>query len=614
MGEKQSSPATPPFCLVDIRNLRIDDTPPLVKYTSTSSYATGSLMNGRRAVLADLGESIPEVPFQFFLVNILPPLRGGINIGNVVEKLQRRKIITRDGLWKSLPSRPALSPSFENATFKSLEEISKSICDAAQIRGTKKTIYFENNPNITPESKMRDSTSRPDGYFILHDRLNGVHWMDFALCAEYKKRNTPKNVDDNVEKVVWGMHHCMREDPRRRFTFGLTIEDTNTRLWFCSRAEIMVTQPFNFMTDHDTFTHFLSFAYAEMHELGWDPTMRLVKDSKRTVQYDGNGAPRYDITVRVSDTKHVVYRTVKVLSDIGANAMQGRGTRVWEARQIVNGEERGDSVALKDSWIDSDRDREGTVFQALRDSNTTKKFQKRLDRHFLTVLCHGDVYVHGEQDHTRDLMTQGVEIPSGCAKLQNSPLPGTSVKRQVHTKSRHGTGDHRTAEEHDDQDLMIPPTPKAHYRIVFKEVCKPLFEITSLALIFKVLSQTVLALGLMHSSGIGDLEYAKKYLNNESMDNKRKHDVRTGTANFIAVEVDNRGYNFTPGPSAWVPKNALDIDSLDRLMDDIAEDPDTELGNIDIEKTVNLLCAEQEGRSRWLETGIERRPACNSST
>lgn len=26
---------------------------------------------------------------------------------------------------------------------------------------------------------------------------------------------------------------------------------------------------------------------------------------------------------------------------------------------------------------------------------------------------------------------------------------------------------------------------------------------------------------------IGDLEYAKKYLNNESMDNKRKHDVRT---------------------------------------------------------------------------------------
>lgn len=203
MGEQQSSPATPPFCLVDIRNLRIDDTPPLVKYTSTSSYATGSLMNGRRAVLADLGESITEVPVQFFLVNILPPLRGGINIGNVVEKLQRRKIITRDGLCKSLPSRPALSPSFENATFKSLEEISKSICDAAQIRGTKKTIYFENNPNITPESKMRDSTSRPDGYFILHDRLNGVHWMDFALCAEYKKRNTPKNVDDVGVKFMY---------------------------------------------------------------------------------------------------------------------------------------------------------------------------------------------------------------------------------------------------------------------------------------------------------------------------------------------------------------------------------------------------------------------------
>lgn len=282
-------------------------------------------------------------------------------------------------------------------------------------------------------------------------------------------------------------HEAMVLQPRRNNGYSaFQLHDCELPLGPVTRSSLTMPQ------DHDTFTHFLSFAYAEMHELGWDPTMRLVKDSKRTVQYDGNGAPRYDITVRVSDTKHVVYRTVKVLSDIGANAMQGRGTRVWEARQIVNGEERGDSVALKDSWIDSDRDREGTVFQALRDSNTTKKFQKRLDRHFLTVLCQGDVYVHGEQDHTRDLMTQGVEIPSGCAKLQNSPLPGTSVKRQVHTKSRHGTGDHRTAEEHDDQDLMIPPTPKAHYRIVFKEVCEPLFEITSLALIFKVLSQTVL--------------------------------------------------------------------------------------------------------------------------
>ncbi|KAF8874609.1 hypothetical protein BD779DRAFT_1566008, partial [Infundibulicybe gibba] len=36
----------------------------------------------------------------------------------------------------------------------------------------------------------------------------------------------------DVEKIIWSLHHIMREDARRRFTFGITIEDTQTRFWF----------------------------------------------------------------------------------------------------------------------------------------------------------------------------------------------------------------------------------------------------------------------------------------------------------------------------------------------------------------------------------------------
>jgi hypothetical protein len=39
----------------------------------------------------------------------------------------------------------------------------------------------------------------------------------------------------------------MREDPRRRFVFGLTIENTTVRLWFCSRSDALVSLPFNFV-------------------------------------------------------------------------------------------------------------------------------------------------------------------------------------------------------------------------------------------------------------------------------------------------------------------------------------------------------------------------------
>ena len=39
----------------------------------------------------------------------------------------------------------------------------------------------------------------------------------------------------------------MNVDHRRRFAFGVTIENTDTRIWFCCRQIIFVTRPFDFM-------------------------------------------------------------------------------------------------------------------------------------------------------------------------------------------------------------------------------------------------------------------------------------------------------------------------------------------------------------------------------
>ena len=48
--------------------------------------------------------------------------------------------------------------------------------------------------------------------------------------------------------MIWSMNHVMRDDVRRRFTFGYTIENTQMRLWFTSRADLLVSEPFNFIT------------------------------------------------------------------------------------------------------------------------------------------------------------------------------------------------------------------------------------------------------------------------------------------------------------------------------------------------------------------------------
>lgn len=55
------------------------------------------------------------------------------------------------------------------------------------------------------------------------------------------------DIDQDSKKVLWNMHQTLRDDPRRRFTFGFTIENRTMRIWFCSRAEILVSQPFDFI-------------------------------------------------------------------------------------------------------------------------------------------------------------------------------------------------------------------------------------------------------------------------------------------------------------------------------------------------------------------------------
>ncbi len=170
----------------------------------------------------------------------------------------------------------------------------------------------------------------------------------------------------------------MQKDPRRRFAFAFTIENTDMTLWFCNRSQIVKSESFNFILvglytlssgtlsheyiqEHKTLVHFfLSFIYAEPHQAGFDPTMEA---------HYNEGIFYYDISVRSSDGEKFVYRTLDKISDSVAAMILGRGTRVWKAIEIKSGEPHGEPVVLKESWVDTDRMREGAVHQAIRDTN-----------------------------------------------------------------------------------------------------------------------------------------------------------------------------------------------------------------------------------------------------
>ena len=188
--------------------------------------------------------------------------------------------------------------------------------------------------------------------------------------------------------------------------------------------------------------------YAEDIELGFDPTIKAVKAT--------DGVAQYEITVRDEAGGERIYRTTKVLSASGDNYLIGRATRVWEAVEIVDGVEVGDPVALKDCWVDSDRDREGYIIAQIRASPLSEKDQKDLNRVLITVPIHGDVLAEGIQDRTR-------------------PFPD------------------------------IAPAPKRktdkyqiHYRIVYLEVGIPLSSVTLLSDVYKALGDACVEIGRAH--------------------------------------------------------------------------------------------------------------------
>ena len=149
-------------------------------------------------------------------------------------------------------------------------------------KGNAPMFNFINNPDRVPHS-TRKNTSRPDGYFVrsnatasapgtAQSKFSQSSWDDICVSAKYKKKDglagaedvsLPIHVDaisltsnlQNIRKVFWSMHHILRSDPCRRFTFGFTFENRTLRIYFACRSTVVVTQSFDFMSVRFIYLH-----------------------------------------------------------------------------------------------------------------------------------------------------------------------------------------------------------------------------------------------------------------------------------------------------------------------------------------------------------------------
>ncbi|KAJ3555204.1 hypothetical protein NM688_g2708 [Phlebia brevispora] len=502
-----------------------------------------------------------QIPLHVFAAHVLPPLLHDTNCAETVAVLKTmgsspsRHPITKKSRWRGFAKDPAKTRDTPETSFSYLQDAVEASMSASgfQDRGTVPLLKFRHNPKCIMTLEAREADSLPDAYFVTSQEGS---WETIAVCGEFKKRDTQQDIKDNAAKLTWSMSNCLRRDPRRRFVFGFTIENTSMRLWYGDRSGVAASEPFNFITDHEHVVHFsLSVLYAQPHQLGWDPTMVPLPDGLN-----------YDITIYPDAGPPRVYRTLSLLSDSGAREIRGRATRVWKAALLEEGEVVGEPVVLKDCWVEGNRTCEGTAIELIRNAirptvRRSSHLNSLLDDVFLTVRHHEYVFL----DDTRETMdcTRRFEMDDVPSQESVAARSGALRDTQHAAREVHGHGF----------------APRKHYRIVFAEVCQPLQDETSLSKVFKALAVTACALEMMHCGGwvhrdvsagnillcdnvhgakLADLEYARKM-------NERDNDdeFRAGTEHFRAMEVETQTYQLlsspTPPPSPPTHMTACDM-------------------------------------------------------
>ena len=222
---------------------------------------------------------------------------------------------------------------------------------------------------------------------------------------------------------------------------------------------------------------FAAFAFADQKSLGFDPTVQRNRG-------------QFVITINPNNEKQSPrrFQTRQTVSSSGAESLLGRGTRVFEAVEIDgNGNPSGSPVVLKDTWVDSDRTREGNVI-ALLHTEANCEDRKLIKKHFLTTICHGDVWTDPDiRDDTANSLMRGLDITSdhvSLFKLQVKPFSRTYESLSGSESSKEYC---RVRAPHP----YLSYAHKTHYRIVFKEKGITIDRVKKLPEVMTVLGETV---------------------------------------------------------------------------------------------------------------------------
>ncbi|KAF5334540.1 hypothetical protein D9611_013803 [Ephemerocybe angulata] len=489
------------------------------------------------------------------------PLWSNNKVSTVMASLTEKGVLS-DGKWDAVLL-GLESDLPENDVYKVVETLATQVQDAAvaEDKDVKPTATFQSTPNSPAESSVYClAKAKPDGHFTVVRRMPKVNdpeprpqrystWMDrrdrglrisrslddTAAIAEYKKATSGRH--ENERQLLGNVAQVMYNDPRRIFSFGITIEGTSVRLWHFDRSRICVSKEFDCEKEPYALVRVLLFlSFASQQQLGFDPT--VMKGEDGTEQYF-----RYAVGDKW-------YRTVgDPIDEDGAYFLIGRGVRVWAVKECDEGGKflSEELNVLKDAWqwddIPTERQIQEDIMRSLaqRTKMSFEDARAKLAKYFLTIIA----------DET---LTSTPNKPSEAQQISFTHRPTASLP----TKSR----SQRTTQSvgiHGPETGQAPGTVQqqelAHHcrtnqRHVFKEMCITFYGVRDLRVGLEICKGYVEGISLIRVAGyvhrdisggnclvykclpkISDLEHCKRY------DSVSTHDAVTVTYQFTAIEV-----------------------------------------------------------------------------
>ncbi|KAG2017273.1 other/FunK1 protein kinase [Coprinopsis cinerea AmutBmut pab1-1] len=365
----------------------------------------------------------------------------------------------------------------------------------------------------------------------------------------------------------------MNEDARRKFAYGITVENDYASLWHFHPSSPVKSTAFSIL-QHPDLLALVSLFLATSEQLGYDPHVTLLPDMSYVYQIPAD--PRSDVPL--------YFKTVDLISQYRSSSLTGRCSRVWTVKQVISMTDRrrvaGTQLrVLKDVTLDAHRKTEAEIQDELfrdiaafanhgkwRTSPIVKRF-KEPDFDSLAEALEGDNFKRFFSGIiARHLDSDSVTLPtrsSGHIPPPNGP------------------------------EVVRNPVSKRRCFFVYEHVCTSLYDIPTMGEAIDVAKGCLTALRLMSCAGwvhrdispgnirsssdhtwqvkLSDLEFAKRFP--DSPDHVTEQ--MTGTPAFMPCEVQSSGLIM---PQAEYRDRELDEDDDDGEMGDVeqVEDEDEE--------------------------------------